>query len=340
VVWNIFTGSGAPRAPERAWEAIPKPPRWRRERPAGTAPTFVPTPMLTDAVNAALHLRRPLLLTGLPGSGKSTLVETIATELQLGKVLRWHVTSKSTLEDGLYGYDSLGRLHASQVERSRAGAPGDDDETARQADNVARFVTLGPLGTALADTERPRALLIDEIDKSDLDLPGDLLDVLERLEFRIPPLVRDASEFPAGRGSADGGPGAAATARTHRVRGYDDAYYDVPNGVVQAAHSPVIVLTSNNERGFPAPFLRRCVRFTMPLPRVDDLVKIVEAHFGPATATREIEEIRKFAARIEDRDPLAVDQLLNLLHLVTGDGELTAKTRENLEEILLQGLTS
>lgn len=356
MVWDIFTASGTPRVADHAWEAIPEPPRWRRSRPADMAPTFVPPPKLTDAVNAALHLHRPLLLTGLPGSGKSTLVGMIAAELQLGEVLRWHITSKSTLEDGLFGYDSLGRLHASQVERARASTPAGAARPTGSADDVARFVTLGPLGTALADARRPRAVLIDEIDKSDLDLPGDLLDVLERLEFRIPPLVRDAGEQIAGDGSVEESSaghssagessigadsrGERPRARIHRVRGDDNALYDVTNGEVRATHSPVIVLTSNNERVFPAPFLRRCVRFTMPIPNLDDLVKIVEAHFGPETTTHETEEIAAFSLRIADGDPLAIDQLLNLLHLVTGDDELTTQTRDNIGQILLLGLNS
>ena len=112
------------------------------------------------------------------GSGKSTLVEVIAKELELGGVLRWHVTSRTTLHEGLYEYDALGRLHATQA----AGA-----DVA-----PANFVRLGPLGTALA-TGTVRAVLIDELDKSDLDLPGDLLNVMEDGEFRIPVLARAKS---------------------------------------------------------------------------------------------------------------------------------------------------
>src|SRR5262245_7720280 len=185
--WDIFNGSGVPQVTEDAWKNIPEPPPWRRGNP-GNAPPFVALPELIEAVNAALHLRRPLLLTGLPGSGKSTLVELIAAELHLGAVLRWHVTSKSTLEDALYTYDALGRLHATQIVGARPG----EDPTSEASTEAAAFLTLGPLGTALASVDHPRALLVDEIDKSDLDLPGDMLDVLERGEFPIPLLVRDA----------------------------------------------------------------------------------------------------------------------------------------------------
>src|SRR5690348_3481998 len=110
--WNIFTGSGAPTAPD-AWRQIPAPPPWRNR--AAEETRFVTTPELLEAVNAALHLRRPLLLTGPPGSGKSTLASVIAAELDLGEPLEWHVTSRSTLTDALYQYDALGRLHATQA---------------------------------------------------------------------------------------------------------------------------------------------------------------------------------------------------------------------------------
>jgi MoxR-like ATPase len=323
--WEIFTGSGVPRVPRQAWEAIPEPPPWRTRRP-GDPPPFIAPPKLVDAVNAALHLRRPLLLTGLPGSGKSTLVELIAAELQLGAVLRWHVTSTSTLDDALYSYDALGRLHATQVDRAHADAgPAHVGEA-----DVARFVTLGPLGTALASADRPRAVLVDEIDKSDLDLPGDLLDVLERGEFSIPPLVRDAH----------GGPGEAGGAAARRVRGVDGGFYDVTNGVVKSAKLPVIVFTSNGERAFPPPFLRRCIRFEVPHPGKDMLARIVEAHLGTEAAADERRAIDAFAARLDAGDTLALDQLLNLLHLVTGKAAPGTEARSHLEEILLAELNT
>lgn len=320
--WDIFNGSGVPQVAEDAWKNIPEPPPWRRGR-AGNPPPFVALPELVEAVNAALHLRRPLLLTGLPGSGKSTLVELIAAELHLGTVLRWHVTSKSTLEDALYTYDALGRLHATQIVGVRpGGGPTSDDAT-----DAAAFVTLGPLGTALASVDHPRALLVDEIDKSDLDLPGDLLDVLERGEFPIPLLVRDA--HPELRG---------VRPTTHRVLGVDGGFYTVTNGVVAAEHPPVIILTSNGERVFPPPFLRRCVRFELPPPDTEVLARIVEAHLSADTAVSERELIQAFASRLESGDSLAIDQLLNLLHLVRGPASPASATRARLEEMLLAGL--
>ena len=242
--WEIFTGTGVPHFAE-AWRQIPDPPPWRERATAERR--FVVSAELLEAVNTALHLRRPLLLTGPPGSGKSMLAGVIAAELELGRLLEWHVTSRSTLTDALYEYDALGRLHATQA--ISAASSG-------EADAVQNFVTLGPLGTALASRGRPRAVLIDEIDKSDLDLPGDLLHVLELGEFEIPPLVRAA-------GSTYGSPGIGPS---YKVRGADRANYEVIGGIVRRIHLPVIVMTSNGERAFPPPFLRRCVRFEMPTP--------------------------------------------------------------------------
>ena len=312
--WELFVGDGIPRREtphEAAWKRIPPLRSWRR-RKTGQAPPFDMPNGLADAVNAALHLRRPLLLTGDAGSGKSTLVDLIAAELELGSVLRWHITSKSVLTDAIYQYDALGRLHATQSAESEADAG---------AAAIANFVTLGPLGTALASSQ-VRAVLIDEIDKSDLDLPGDLLNVMESAEFPIPPLTRDGNGPFMVRGIDGGGP-----------------YPVDSDGAVRLKHFPVMVFTSNGERTFSTPFLRRCIRFEMPTPNEDRLVRIISAHLGNEAAEAERAEIAAFADRLKSKNPLAINQILEFVSLVTGDSPPGSASREQLREILLQELT-
>src|ERR1700733_10942807 len=182
--WRIFTGEKTEK-PER--KTFPPPPPWRvpgavRERVL--ASTFRPTEPLIDAVNAALYLRRPLLITGKPGGGKSSLIHAVAAELGLGKVLTWAINSRSALREALYSYDALARLQYPQIKAGGAKSkPSAIDE-------MGLFLTLGPLGTALASAT-PRALLVDEIDKSDVDLPNDLLNVLDTGRFTVQELKRD-----------------------------------------------------------------------------------------------------------------------------------------------------
>ena len=309
--WELFTGDGIPRRNDPAqevWQQIPPLRSWR-QRQTGEPPVFEMPPGLADAVNASLHLRRPLLLSGGPGSGKSTLVDLVAAELEVGMVLRWHITSKSTLMDGLYEYDALGRLHATQA------AGGQADPAAEN------FVTLGPLGTALA-AGKMRAVLIDEIDKSDLDLPGDLLNVMENGEFPIPVLARAKSDH------------------VFTVKGADGGSYDIDSdGVVRRRHFPVIVFTSNGERAFSPPFLRRCVRFTMPQADRDRLTRIVAAHLNSDAASAEQDVIADFAERLRKNDRLAINQILEFVYLVTGDSPPDSASRHQLAEILLQELS-
>jgi MoxR-like ATPase len=313
--WELFTGTGIPyrdHPGSQAWERIPPLRSWRHRATGDesrTTPVFDMPPGLADAVNAALHLRRPLLLSGSPGSGKSTLADLVAAELELGSVLRWHVTSRSTLAEGLFEYDALGRLHATQAGDKQADAA------------VQNFVTLGPLGTALA-AGKVRAVLIDEIDKSDLDLPGDLLNVMENGEFTIPVLARASSERP------------------FTVTGADGAGYPIDaDGVVRRRHFPVIVFTSNGERAFSPPFLRRCVRFTMPQADRDRLTRIIAAHLSSTAAAAEGKVIAEFAERLRTSDRLAINQILEFVYLVTGDSPPDSASRAQLAEILLQELT-
>ncbi|MFY0511880.1 AAA family ATPase [Streptomyces anulatus] len=316
-----YRGTGVP--PKNLAE-LPAPPPWRaparqqetdlRKDPATT---YRPVPDLVDAVNAALYLRRPLLLTGRAGSGKSTIIRQIAAELDLGEVLHWHITSRSTLADALYRYDALGRIHAHNLRTldGKARPEGDDHE-----DDIGEFVQLGPLGTALLPGDRPRALLIDEIDKSDLDLPSDLLDVLERGGFEIPDLARHPK-------------------RNIQARTADkDGKRTIEDGWVQCTEFPVIVLTSNGERDFPAPFLRRCIRFEMPPLSQETLTGIVAAHLGDIEDSATATLVQTFLKKLNAGEYVAIDQLLNAVYLLRGDHVPDLDQRQRLEDMLLQGL--
>ncbi|MEU4464098.1 AAA family ATPase [Streptomyces sp. NPDC024017] len=268
-------------------------------------------------MNAALHLRRPLLLTGRAGSGKSTVIRQIAAELHLGEVLHWHITSRSTLADALYRYDALGRIHAHNLRTldGKVRTEGDDHE-----DDIGEFVQLGPLGTALLRSDRPRALLIDEIDKSDLDLPSDLLDVLERGGFEIPELARHRNGKIVARTADKDGKGV------------------IEHGWVQCTEFPVIVLTSNGERDFPAPFLRRCIRFDMPPLSRETLTEIVGAHLGDIEDNTTAALVQDFLKKLNDGEYVAIDQLLNAVYLLRGDRVPDPDQRRSLTDMLLQGL--
>jgi MoxR-like ATPase len=204
-------------------------------------------------INIALMLRRPLLVTGDPGIGKSSLAYHLAWALDLGEPLRWEINSRTTLADGLYRYDAVGHLRAIQ-ERQGSGAP----------EALGEFITLGPLGTALLPTPRPRVLLVDELDKAAYDLPNDLLHVFEEGGFEIPELVRCGG--------------------IQRVIPWDPARsedrVELTAGRARTLHHPVVVVTSNAEREFPEAFLRRCIQLPLPRPGIEQLRTIVERQLG------------------------------------------------------------
>lgn len=178
--WMIWRGHGEPH---EGIERLPDPPPWRRFDPrAGhRAASYRPGDREVAAVNAALYLRRPLLVTGPPGSGKSTVAHAVARELNLGDVLHWPVNSRTTLDGGLYQYDAIARLRDANLAQAKLARTEGSAEVSPE--DIGQYLTLGPLGTALwsaPDTDndskhRLRVLLIDEIDKSDIDFPNDLL---------------------------------------------------------------------------------------------------------------------------------------------------------------------
>ena len=185
---------------------------------------YVATGDLTMAVNAAVTLGRPLLIKGEPGTGKTQLAEEIA--LSLGRPLyEWHVKSTTKAQQGLYEYDAVSRLRDSQL----------GDERVR---DISNYIVKGRLWEAFICDEQP-VLLIDEIDKADIEFPNDLLRELDRMEFYV--------------------------YETHEL--------------VRALHRPIIVITSNNEKELPDAFLRRCFFHYIRFPDAATMEQIVDVHF-------------------------------------------------------------
>lgn len=327
--WPIFQGN---RPPHDGITARPAPPPWRRyegvasgdetldqraggqsvrSRARGSSFYFKPNDPVIQQINTALFLRRPLLVTGKPGTGKSSLAHAVAYELKLGQVLEWPITSRSTLAEALYRYDAIGRLQEAQI-------PGNTDI------DIGRYIRLGPLGTALLPGKYPRVLLIDEIDKSDIDLPNDLLHVFEEGGYEIPELTRLKEQ-----------------AASINVQLHDSKQTaPVEQGRVQCSEFPFVVMTSNGERELPPAFLRRCIPVDIPEPTPADLERIVNNHFRSLDqASREAIQplIERFTQRRELGD-LATDQLLNAVFLAAQGVDISAD-RQDLEGTVFRPLT-
>ncbi|MGY6655640.1 MoxR family ATPase [Amycolatopsis roodepoortensis] len=314
--WWIYRGTGRPIHDIDLAQLLPAPPPWRSyrgdpppendvpppddgeaERRLGTA--FTLSELTVDAgqlnmVNAALYLRRPLLVTGNPGTGKSSLAYRIARELGLGRVLRWAITSNTALSSGLYGYDAIGRVQAAATSQAQRG--GETEEPP-----IGDFVRLGPLGTAFLPSRLPRVLLIDELDKSEADLPNDLLSVFEDGEFSIDELARVRNRHPEVTvHTAD--PQRTAVVRDGRI----------------ACHAfPIVIMTSNGEREFPPAFLRRCLQLRIENPDEEQLAAIVAGHLVGENGEHRDRLIREFAERSKAEGGLPTDRLLDAVYLAT-----------------------
>ncbi len=331
--WWIYRGRDLEKVDERpdsrCLDALPSPPPWRVFTPEARRERgrkYRPSRQEITLVNAALYLRRPLLITGSPGSGKSSLAYAVAEELELGEVLKWPITTRTTLAQGLYHYDAIARVYDATIEE-RVAKGKSASEIPRPVPDIGRYIRLGPLGTAFLprNPPHPRVLLIDEIDKSDIDLPNDLLHLFEEGEFEI----RELSRLPKN----------SSEQIEVSVHGSDERVA-LEGGKVRANTFPFVVMTSNEEREFPPAFLRRCLRLDIHPPNPKELERIVQRHLDLKSG--QLGEVRDLIDRfvdLRDREgrELATDQLLQAAHMLfqgadPAEGKL-------LEEALLRSLS-
>ena len=186
--------------------------------------TYVSTHDLTLAVNAAITLQRPLLIKGEPGTGKTMLAEEVAAALGM-PLFQWHVKSTTKAQQGLYEYDAVSRLRDSQLGDAKVA-------------EIGNYIVKGVLWEAF-ECETPSVVLIDEIDKADIEFPNDLLRELDRMEFFV---------------------------------------YETRQ-MIRARHRPILFITSNNEKELPDAFLRRCFFHYIKFPDKETMTRIVDVHF-------------------------------------------------------------
>ena len=241
----------------------------------GTA-SYIASDELKIAVNAAIRLERPLLIKGEPGTGKTLLAQEIAEAIG-APLIAWHIKSTTRAQQGLYEYDAVARLRDSQLGDARVS-------------DIRHYIRRGKLWEAFTSPERP-VLLIDEIDKADIEFPNDLLLELDRMEFHV---------------------------------------YETGE-TVGAARRPIVVITSNNEKELPDAFLRRCFFHYIRFPDAETMRAIVEAHYPGIKPRLLEEALRMFFALRETpglKKKPTTSELLDWLKLLLSDDVSPETLRE------------
>ncbi len=238
--------------------------------------TYVATDDLNLAVNAAITLGRPLLIKGEPGTGKTLLAEEVARSLDM-PLFQWHIKSTTKANQGLYEYDAVSRLRDSQL--------GDE-----RVHDIGNYIIKGTLWEAF-ESEQRAVLLIDEVDKADIEFPNDLLQELDRMEFYV---------------------------------------YETRQ-LIKARHRPVIIITSNNEKELPDAFLRRCFFHYISFPDAETMAQIVEVHYPGIKKTLLKSALETFFGMREvpglKKKP-STSELLDLLKLLVAE-EIPAEARHS-----------
>lgn len=248
---------------------------------------YLPDDTLVEAVNLAIYLERPLLLKGEPGCGKTRLAQAVTYELGL-PYEAWYVKSTSKARDGLYTYDTIGRLREAQLATVKKGI--------QHIDDPARYVHLGPLGCALSNEKRT-VILIDEIDKADIDFPNDLLLELDEKRFVIEEIDQE----------------------------------------IQAEVAPIVFITSNDEKDLPDAFLRRCLfhRIEFPSKRLVEIVNAHITDVDETLLSAAIERFTRLRDDMQEKGEagkkVSTSELIDwvrVLHRYPQDDILTKLKRE------------
>ncbi|MEM9249242.1 MAG: MoxR family ATPase [Pseudomonadota bacterium] len=229
--------------------------------------TYIVPDDLAMAVNAAVTLERPLLVKGEPGTGKTELARQIAGSLNL-RIVEWHVKSTTRAQQGLYEYDAVSRLRDSQLGDARV-------------EDISHYIKRGKLWDAFAAEEKV-VLLIDEIDKADIEFPNDLLQELDRMEFHV---------------------------------------YETDE-TVRARHRPVVVITSNNEKELPDAFLRRCFFHYIRFPDMETMKRIVDVHhpgIKPALMTAALTQFYEVRGQAGLKKQPSTSEVLDWLKLLVAE---------------------